>query len=80
MTPVPTSDEPERRVAEALRAHASGAGRAGLARPALPALPVTRSATGVGTALLLALLGGAVLGVALGLISLLFPGVLPPLG
>jgi hypothetical protein len=77
MTPVTTSDEPERRVAEALRAHASGAGRAGLARPALPA---PRSGTGVGTALLLTLLGGAVLGVALALISLLFPGVLPPLG
>jgi hypothetical protein len=79
MTSVPTSDEPERRVAEALRAHASGAGagRAGLARPTLPA---ARSGTGVGTALLLTLLGGAVLGVALALISILFPGVLPPLG
>jgi hypothetical protein len=35
---------------------------------------------GVRTALLLALLGGAVLGMALALLSLLVPGLLPPLG
>jgi hypothetical protein len=75
---VTTSDESERRVAEALRAHASGAGRGGLPRPApRPAAP---SGMGTGTALLLALLGGAVLGTALALISLLMPGLLPPLG
>ena len=39
-----------------------------------------RSSTGVGIALLIALLGGAVLGSALALLSLLAPGVLPALG
>ncbi|OLT19956.1 hypothetical protein BJF78_10455 [Pseudonocardia sp. CNS-139] len=81
-----TSDESERRVAEALRARAAGApGLAnagvlgqGTARPQRrPAPPAGTSAR---TALLIALLGGAVLGCALALVSLLAPGVLAALG
>jgi hypothetical protein len=80
---VSTSDESERRVAEALRARAAGAG--GPATPGFGAprpLPrqAPRSGTSVRTALLIALLGGAVLGCALALLSLLAPGVLPALG
>ncbi|WP_219415168.1 hypothetical protein [Pseudonocardia nigra] len=77
-----TSDESERRVAEALQARASGAGRPGVARPqAPPALPAQReSGMSARMALLIALLAGAVLGVALALLSLLAPGLLPPLG
>ncbi len=68
------SDDSERRLAEALRAQARGGGR-----------PVTpprgeRDRMSVRTALLLALLGGAVLGMALALLSLLAPGLLPALG
>jgi hypothetical protein len=69
------AEESERRVAEALRARATGAGRPG-------ALPMGSESDGMSgrTALLLALLVGAVLGVLLALLSLLAPGVLPPLG
>jgi hypothetical protein len=77
MMPVSTSDDSERRVAEALRARASGAGRPGAPRTAR-ATPA--SATGARKALLIALLGGVVLGVALALLSLLVPGLLPALG
>ena len=77
MASVTASDESERRLAEALRARATGAGR-GTTHPARRAAP--RSGTDTRTALLIALLGGAVLGAALGLLSLLAPGVLPPLG
>jgi hypothetical protein len=72
---VTASDESERRVAEALRARATGAGRPGAA-------PMRRESEGMSarTSLLLALLAGAVLGMALALLSLLAPGVLPPLG
>lgn len=81
-----TSDESERRVAEALRARAAGA--PGMPSPPMagpgPSRPLPRQAprsgTSVGTALLIALLGGAVLGSALALLSLLAPGVLPALG
>jgi hypothetical protein len=84
MSPVSTSDESERRVAEALRARAAGA-------PGMPSPPMAgpgrplprqapRSGTSTRTALLIALLGGAVLGSALALLSLLAPGVLPALG
>jgi hypothetical protein len=85
MTPVSSSNESERRVAEALRAHA-GAGRGGSAFPAPHGAAHSAPAEGVPggaatrTALLIALLGGAVLGVALALVSLLAPGALPPLG
>jgi hypothetical protein len=86
MGPVSTSDESERRVAEALRARAAGA--PGMASPGMvspgTARPLPRQApragTSVRTALLLALLGGAVLGCALALLSLLVPGALPALG
>jgi hypothetical protein len=74
---VTATDESERRLAEALQARATEAGR-GATRPA-PRASV-HSGTSTGTALLLALLGGAVLGTALALVSLLAPGVLPPLG
>ncbi|MEN3267569.1 MAG: hypothetical protein V7646_4463 [Pseudonocardia sp.] len=77
MTSVSTSDDSERRVAEALRARASGAGRAGARRTAPPMPPAAR---GVQTALLIGLLGGIVLGIVLALLSLLTPGVLPALG
>jgi hypothetical protein len=75
---VTATDESERRLAEALQARATGAGGRGSTRPArrVPG----RSGTSTSTALLLALLGGAALGTALALVSLLAPGVLPPLG
>lgn len=69
-----SADDSERRVAEALRARATGAGRPG---------PVSTSAPGgmsVRSALLTALLAGVVLGLLLALLSLLVPGLLPPLG
>jgi hypothetical protein len=76
---VTATDESERRLAEALQARATGAGGGGPAPR-----PVRRTAIPSGTstraALLLALLGGAVLGTVLALVSLLAPGVLPPLG
>ncbi|WP_232661404.1 hypothetical protein [Pseudonocardia sp. TRM90224] len=67
-------DEPEQRLAEALRARATGAGR--------PAGQYVDEPSGASarTALLLALLLGAVLGGGFALLSLLVPGVLPPLG
>jgi hypothetical protein len=69
--------DPERRLSEALRAQARGGGR--------PATPVRRepappAGMSVRTALLIALLGGAVLGMGLALLSLLTPGLLPALG
>lgn len=69
------TDESKRRLAEALQARATGAGGRGTGRR-LPG----RSGTSTSTALLLALLGGAALGTALALVSLLTPGMLPPLG
>ena len=73
-----TADESERRLAEALRAHARGGGR--------PVVPPSRSARSapagpsVRALLLIWLLGGAVLGCALALMSLLVPGILPAFG
>ncbi|MBW0117568.1 hypothetical protein [Pseudonocardia abyssalis] len=69
--------DPERRLAEALRAQARGGGR-----PMTPPRGEPERETGmsVRTALLLALLGGGVLGAVLALLSLLAPGVLPALG
>jgi hypothetical protein len=75
---VTATDESERRLAEALQARATGAGGRGTTRPA-PRI-AGRSGTSTATALVLALLGGAALGTALALLSLLAPGVLPPLG
>jgi hypothetical protein len=65
---------PEQRLAEALRARATGAGqppRTGH-RAEVPPPDV-----GLPTALVIALLAGVLLGVALALVSLLLPGVLP---
>lgn len=67
--------EPEQRLEEALRARASGAG--GGRRPSVSYPVVAAPGVRTGTALLLALLCGAVLGVLLALLSLLAPGVLP---
>lgn len=78
MTAVVAGNESERRVAEALRARSTGAGWPGPARP--QALLPHASGVGTRTALVTALLGGAVLGMALALLSLLVPGLLPPLG
>jgi hypothetical protein len=73
---VTATDESERRLAEALQARATGAGGRGTTRPA----PRIAGRSGTSTALILALLGGAALGTALALLSLLAPGLLPPLG
>lgn len=71
-----TSADPERRLAEALRARASGA-------PGRPE-PSRRGSSDVRAqvrwALLIALLGGAVLGAAIALLSVLVPGLLPAIG
>jgi hypothetical protein len=77
MGAVTATDESERRLAEALQARATGAGGRGTTRPGRPVSPGSGMSTR--TALLLALLGGAALGTALALVSLLAPGVLPPL-
>ncbi len=73
-------NESEQRVADALRARATGAGgRSGGIRPSAERT-TNMSGLSTRTALLIALLGGAVLGMALALFSLLVPGLLPPLG
>ncbi len=70
--------DPQRMIAAALRAQASVAGRpAPSAEPAEPAAP---RRVALGWALLLALLIGVALGAGLALLSLLAPGVLPPIG
>jgi hypothetical protein len=70
--------EPEQRIAEALRAQASGAGRVPTGRAArrAPASPDLSERT----ALVLVLAAGILFGIVLALLSLLAPGVLPPLG
>lgn len=78
MTPVTTSHE--RRVAKALIARAGGeTARPPEGRPVEARAAVSGRAN-LRTALVLALLGGAVLGMVLALLSLLTPGVLPPVG
>jgi hypothetical protein len=73
--------EPEQRLAEALRARATGAGRVGFGGAPPPRAAATGPGTsGARTALLLALAAGLLVGVLLALLSLLAPGVLPPLG
>lgn len=91
------SEESERRLTEAMRAQAAGAGRPGFVgrNPSLgqPGHAAGRVADQGGPTaglwaavldsrvpLLLALLGGVLLGVTLALLSLLAPGVLPALG
>ncbi len=71
-----TGDESERRVAEALRARATGAGRSGPP----PAATAEAGGTSTTSALVVALLAGAVLGMGLALLTLLVPGLLPALG
>lgn len=69
--------DPERMVSDAMRAQ-GGAGRqmtAGTRRPMPPPRPFP-----VGWVLMIALLVGAVLGVALALISIFMPGTLPLFG
>jgi hypothetical protein len=68
--------ESEQRLAEALRAHASGAGRPAPRRAAPPG-PAPAAAARPVRPLLLALLAGVLLGVAMALVTLLAPGVLP---
>lgn len=65
--------EPEQRLADALRAHASGAA---VARPRPVRMPAQRPGMRPGTALAIALLVGVALGVVLALVSLLAPGAL----
>jgi hypothetical protein len=82
--PGPTID-PGRRLAEALHAQAvsSAATPAG---PAAPRRPAPEPGIGpalrrqIVWALVIALLAGLVLGAGIGLVSLLFPGVLPTVG
>lgn len=66
--------EPEHRLAEALQARATGAGQQ---QPAGRYVDAEAAGLGVPTALLIALVAGALLGTALALVSLLIPGVLP---
>lgn len=65
--------ESEQRLADALRAHASGAA---VARPRPSRGPAPPRPMQPGTALVIALLVGVALGVVLALVSLLAPGVL----
>jgi hypothetical protein len=96
MMSVATSEESERRLTEAMRAHASGVGHPGfvghrggspVAHSDAPAPAATPARSGFlaelarsRVPLLLALLSGIVLGVALAVLSLLTTGVLPALG
>ena len=83
MTAVTRSDDAERRLTEALRARATGAGAPvgqGLPTPRAARRGAASAGTSARTALLLALLAGAVLGMVLALLSLWAPGLLPALG
>jgi hypothetical protein len=73
------SAEPEQRLTDALRARATGAGRVGAGPPAARGRsgPDTAEAR---TALILALAAGLLVGFLFALLSLLAPGVLPPVG
>ncbi len=68
--------EPGERLAEALRARATGAGQQSGGRH-VHVDDVAPLGMRVPTALLIALVAGALLGTALALVSLLAPGVLP---
>ncbi|WP_344427851.1 hypothetical protein [Pseudonocardia ailaonensis] len=79
--PRPGHGEPAQRLAEALHAQASTHSSAGVPRPRPPAPgqdPALRRQ--IAWALAIALLAGLVLGCAIALVSLLFPGVLPTVG
>jgi hypothetical protein len=67
--------EPERRLAEALQARATGTG--GQVGGRYDGPDDERAGLGVATALLIALAAGVVLGTTLALFSLLVPGLLP---
>jgi hypothetical protein len=79
MVAVTRSVEPEQRLAEALRARATGAGRVGPAGPPPRGGPDPDIAA-ARLALAAALAVGVLVGVLLALLSLLAPGVLPPIG
>ncbi|MGH3612650.1 MAG: hypothetical protein ACRDRK_08650 [Pseudonocardia sp.] len=79
----------ERQVVDALHARAIDAGGAlharaidaGGAQPGRPlSVPPGSAAWPIGTALLVALLAGAALGIGLALLSVLVPGLLPAFG
>jgi hypothetical protein len=75
-----TAPDPAQRLAEALRAQAAlppPGHRPGPARPGAGGALLRRQ---IGWALAVALLAGIVLGAVIGLVSLLFPGVLPAVG
>ena len=87
------SGDPEQRIADALRARSTGAGRGGppplAGPPAAPPVPprppslwaeAGLDTTGTRLALGAALAGGILLGVIFAVLSLVEPGVLPPLG
>jgi hypothetical protein len=76
---VSRSVEPEQRLAEALRARATGAGRVGPGGPA-PRGGADPDTAAIRTAVAVALAVGLLVGVLFALLSLLAPGVLPPLG
>ena len=78
MTVVTRSAEPQQRVADAVRARATGAGHPG----SDPSWDDDTEEGPLNTrlALLIALGAGFVIGVLLALLSVLAPGVLPPLG
>jgi hypothetical protein len=73
-----TAPDPGQRLAEALRAQASLPPAA--RRPGPDPAATSLLKRQIGWALAVALLAGVVLGAALGLVSLLFPGVLPSVG
>ena len=73
-----SSANPEHRVAEALRARAATGGQGWSGQPVgRTARPSALDQPRIGTALLLALLAGVLLGMGLALLSVLAPGVLP---
>jgi hypothetical protein len=74
--------DPEQRIAEALRARSTGAGRIGGPSSAAESIWVEAGlhTTGTRLALVAALVGGILIGVIFAVLSLVAPGVLPPLG
>jgi hypothetical protein len=81
---VTRSGDPEQRIAEALRARSTGAGRGGAALPTGTPPPLWEEAGlntgGTRLALAAALAAGILIGVIFAVLSLVAPGVLPPLG
>jgi hypothetical protein len=84
---VTRSGDPEQRLTEALRVRSTGAGRVGALPPVGPPagppplwVEVGLHTTGTRLALAAALAGGILIGVIFAVLSLVAPGVLPPLG